>query len=121
MRALSPLSAVNLLVLIAGFVIWASAFSVLYGVLSIGCEYGWQNIRTGPVSLNTLVLAALLFAHLIAHLALLVFTGRRLAISGGWNAPARFLARGSFGTAAAGMVATLWTGAPIAFLTQCLS
>lgn len=116
---LAPSSPLNLLVLIAGFVIWALAFSLLYGVLSIGCEYGWQHMQLGPVTLNTAVLAAILVVHLAAHTALLVWTGRRARMSSDWAQPARFLAWACFGTAATGMIATSWTGAPIAFLTQC--
>lgn len=119
MIAISRLSPANLLLLVAGFVLWSVAFSALYGALGMGCEYGWQDRPFGPVSINTAVLAAILVFHLALHVALAIWLWRRTYGAKGHPPPARFLAWASFGTAIGGLVTTLWTGAPIAFLTQC--
>lgn len=119
MTAIGRLAPANLLLLIAGFVLWSIAFSALYGALGVGCELGWQDVRLGPISLNTAVLAAILLGHLALHAALVVWLWRRSFDAKGHPQPSRFLAYASLGTAVSGLIATLWTGAPIAFLTQC--
>ena len=119
MITVERLAPVNLVLLIAGFILWSVAFSALYGALGVGCELGWQERAFGPVSLNTAVLAAILAGHLLLHAALVVWLWRRTYGARGHPPPSRFLAFTSLGTAICGMIATLWTGAPIAVLTQC--
>lgn len=66
MSAIAGLSVTRLLIMISGFVIWSLCFIVLYGVLSVGCRFGWQDPRLvwelGPLNF---ALAALWVAHLI--------------------------------------------------------
>ena len=49
----------KLLLLVAGFLLWSSAFVVLYGLQGLGCRLGWDEAALlGPVSLNRAVLLA---------------------------------------------------------------
>lgn len=67
----------SLLLLIAGMVIWSSAFLILYAGLSIGCELGWDEMPLGPVSLLRAVLIGLWLFHLALIAGLLLWTYRR--------------------------------------------
>lgn len=40
----------KLLLLVAGFLLWSSAFVVLYGLQGLGCRLGWDAVGLGPVS-----------------------------------------------------------------------
>jgi uncharacterized membrane protein YidH (DUF202 family) len=60
------MSARRLLLAIAGMIIWASAFVVLYVGLSVGCAAGIQQHQTLGANSLTAVLVALFGLHLAA-------------------------------------------------------
>ncbi|NDV87877.1 hypothetical protein GTW51_14310 [Aurantimonas aggregata] len=66
----------SLLLLIAGMVIWGSAFLILYAGLSVGCELGWQDVALGPISLLRAILIGLWLFHLALIAGLLRWTYR---------------------------------------------
>ena len=70
----------SLILLVAGFVIWSSAFVALYGALSVGCAFGWDAVLFGPVSALRALLIALWLLHL-AMLAMLNLRSKSLAVS----------------------------------------
>jgi hypothetical protein len=95
--------------LIAGFCVWAAAFTVLYAFHGAACALGAAAARPG--------LVALLLAHLVAHAALAAWFLRRLRAAG---PGLRFVRAASFALAVAAGVATLWTGLPAAVLRTCV-
>ena len=59
------------LMLGAGFTVWASAFVVLYAMLSVGCRFGWDDVELfAGMSLQRAQLVAILIVHLAAGAAL---------------------------------------------------
>ena len=69
----------SLLLLGAGFAIWASAFVALYAMLSVGCRFGWHEVtleRAGGLSLQRLQLVAIFLVHLAAGVALVALLRR---------------------------------------------
>lgn len=60
-----------LIMLGAGFALWALAFVMLYSMQAIGCEFGWQNVElAGRLSLQRAQLVALFLVHLGVAIAL---------------------------------------------------
>lgn len=95
----------------AGLTLWASSFVVLYGVLSLGCAYGW-HVRAQPGgNLLTLALVAAWLAHLAALAVLWHWFGR-------W--PREGLLRGLSRTlTVVALACTVWTGWPVLVLPPC--
>ncbi|GGE50762.1 hypothetical protein GCM10007276_29760 [Agaricicola taiwanensis] len=87
---------------IAGFLIWASALSLLYGTLSLACAWG-----LGP-AVTLAVLLILWLAHLALGGAILIGDVRFAR-----GQDAGFGQRLSLGANAAALGATLFTGLPI--------
>lgn len=109
----------SLLLLIAGFVIWSSAFVALYAGLSVGCAFGWDAVRLGPVSGLRALLVVLWLAHLLALGGLFVLCRKRAQAAGGAE-PDGFLAFAALHAGVAAVVVTLINYAPILGLTLCL-
>ncbi|MDT8356221.1 hypothetical protein, partial [Roseomonas mucosa] len=59
------------LLLLGGFAVWGSAFLALYGGVSLGCAWGWEEASLGPFSLLRGVLLLILTAHLLVLTVLL--------------------------------------------------
>lgn len=114
----APTRPASLLLIAAGFVIWALAFALLYGGLSVGCAFGWQAMMLGGNNLLRVVLLAIWSAHLVALIGLLIYCVR-LPRSDQNNMPA-FTRKVAIGTTVAALVATVWTGLPIPALSQCV-
>lgn len=55
-----------LLILAAGFGLWAVCFVVIYAVQGLGCAYGWHALSIGPVSLLRALLLVLAVAGTLA-------------------------------------------------------
>jgi hypothetical protein len=96
--------------LIGGFLVWGSCFSLLYGMNAIGCELGWPGVRFGPVPLQRAVLVAIWSAHLVCFVPL------TRAVRRAGNGPLPAAAR--LATAAAS-VSTVLIGVPTTVLTTC--
>lgn len=113
-------SAANLWILIAGLVIWSSAFVSLYALLSVGCAFGWESRAVGPISLQRAVLLGVWLAHLALLILLVGWTRRRARMVGPDDETARFFARTSLGAAIVSVAVTLINYAPILGLSTCL-
>lgn len=109
-----------LVAVVAGFIVWASALTTVYALFSLGCIQGWETPRPFGLPSWHAATAAGWLAHIVAHAALIAWTVRRFRA-----APAaepdtrRFLEVSAVVIAILGLVATLWTGAPIALLSTC--
>jgi hypothetical protein len=103
-----------------GWIVWSSAFVTLYGLLSIGCVYGWNDARFGPVNLLSAMLALLWLAHLALLLWLAIDAFRTRPGEGEDRSGARsllgFASRVGY---VAAFVGTLWLGFPILLLQPC--
>lgn len=101
-----------------GFLVWASAFVVLYALLSLGCRFGWDRIDlAGGLTVQHLQLAVALFLHLGLGTTLVVLLKRRAPAA---DPPGRFLNRVAFLAALAALAASIFTYAGIFGLTACL-
>lgn len=106
---------IDLLWLVAGFLVWSSAFLTLYGLHAIGCASGWE--------FGTLRLA--LLAAWGVHVAVagaLVPLARRAARGARHAEDARgggFVARAGVVLSVAAVVATLWVGLPVLAYPLC--
>lgn len=116
---MNALRSLSLLLLIAGFVIWSSAFVALYAALSVGCSFGWDSTPFGPVSALRALLIALWLAHLAA-LGALWWLCRRQVARAGDKEPDAFLSIAAVNAGIAGLVVTVINYAPILGLTICL-
>ncbi len=95
--------------LIAGPTVWAAAFAVAYGLHGVGCELGWPRVMVGPVSLHRLAIAVTGLAGALICLALLARVKTALG-------PEAALPRLGLWI---GLVATLFTLAPVLAVTSC--
>lgn len=106
--------------MLAGFLIWGAAFTVLYSVLSIGCAFGWDEIILGPVSLQRVVLVALLVVSLAAGWVVVRISDARRKAAGGEGLVLRpFIESVAWLGAWAGLGSTLFSLGPAFFLTSC--
>jgi hydrogenase-4 membrane subunit HyfE len=114
----SPARSASLLLIASGFVVWASAFSLLYGGLSVGCAFGWQQTMIAGISLQRFVLLLILGVHLVALMGLLIYCLRLPRRTD--DGTAAFTRRVAIGSNAAALVATVWTGLVIPAVSACL-
>ncbi|MFC0240772.1 hypothetical protein [Rhodopseudomonas telluris] len=112
----APTHPSSLLLIAAGFIIWALAFTLLYGGLSVGCAFGWQSKMIAGGNLLRVVLLAIWSVHLAALIGLLIYCVR---LPRGDATPA-FTRKVAIGSTAAALVATVWIGVAIPALSQCL-
>jgi hypothetical protein len=112
-----------LLLLIAGMMIWGSAFLMLYAFLSVGCELGWATAALGPISLLRVILIGVWLFHLALIAGLLLWTYRRKQAveSGAEGAEVdTFFAGNVLVATIVAAVATVINYAPILGLSLCL-
>jgi hypothetical protein len=100
---------------LAGLLLWAAGFTILYGLHGLGCAVGWADVRLGPVSLLSMVLVGTWLAFLALALltALLLWRGDGFGQSG-------FLRRVGLISALAGLGGLIFTGAPVLLPAHCL-
>lgn len=113
-------SAANLLVLVAGLLIWSSAFVSLYALLSVGCAFGWDTRVIGPVSVQRAVLLAVWLMHLAALAGLVFWMWRRMRRTDRNEETAGFFSRVGLAAAVVSLAVTLVNYAPILGLSACL-
>lgn len=119
MSAVRGRPAVDLVLLCAGFAIWASAFVTLYAVLSLGCAWRWDAATVGPVSLQRAALVGVWLAHLLPAAGLVIWTRRRAHRLADAGDPSAFLTRISFWTNGVALCATVLNFLPILPLSAC--
>jgi hypothetical protein len=103
----------DLALLVAGFLVWATAFAALYGLHALGCDFAWHRIAIGPASLLRIFLVLLWVGALIAAGALAASSLRRAVGQSGT------LSRAAAASAVAAVFAIIWTGSPVALLGLC--
>lgn len=104
----------SLLLLVAGFTVWAVAFVALYGMLSVGCRFGWDDTAldmAGGLSLQRLQLIAIFLVHLAAGAAVVMLLRRRRGE--GFLYPLAYFA------AIAALGASVFSFAGVFFLSAC--
>lgn len=63
---------------VAGFIIWAWVFVVLYAMLSVGCRLGWEDIAiVGALTLQRAQLIAIFIVHAVVLGMLVLYLKRR--------------------------------------------
>lgn len=103
-----------LLLLGAGFALWAAAFVALYAMLSLGCRFGWGGIAlSGGVSLQRAQLMAIFLVHAAAGLGLVLVLRRAAAREDA------FLIRAAHLAALAALGSTLFSFAAVFVLSPC--
>ncbi len=103
----------------AGFMVWAAAFVVLYTGHALGCLYVPSTFTPAGLTAVLMVLWAL---HLAACAVLAVHSGRRscgMRREGSAAAPSRFMWRATFLTDALALLAVLVTGLPLLAFPAC--
>lgn len=108
----------RLLLLAAGFTLWSIAFVVLYSMLSVGCEFGWDRIEIGlGLTLQRVQLVGLFALFVAAHVLLMRILRPRADVD---TSPAgRFITRVAWLTAIAALGASLFSFAGVFALTSC--
>ncbi|MHB2267265.1 hypothetical protein [Aliihoeflea sp. PC F10.4] len=114
-------SAWRIVWMMAGFLVWAVAFAALYSVLSIGCAFGWDEIAAiGPISLQRVVLIALLLVSLGAGWAVVRVSNAHRKAAGGEGLTLKpFVESAAWLAAWAALASTLFSLGPVLFLTSC--
>ncbi|KAA0970611.1 hypothetical protein FPY71_08925 [Aureimonas fodinaquatilis] len=108
-----------LLLMAAGFTLWSVGFVAVYGLLSTGCEFGWQNISIGPMSFQRLLLLLVALVNIALAGLLAVWLYRRMRHNAGRSSATDFLWWVSFGAGLVAVPATAFVFAGIPVLTQC--
>jgi uncharacterized membrane protein YhaH (DUF805 family) len=111
-------SAASLLLPVAGFGLWAVAFVVLYGALSVGCRLGFQNVDLyAGLSMQRLLLLCLAIVFLAVHAVLVMRL--RADPDRERTDPAHFLRYTAFAGSVAAFGASAFTFMGIIGLTTC--
>jgi hypothetical protein len=100
-----------------GWVIFSSAFVLLYALLSLGCMYGWDAPRLGPANLLTAILVSTWLAHVAVLSVLSIWAWRTPpAVCDSTHRMLAFATRAGY---VSSLLATLWLGFPILMLQPC--
>ena len=102
-------------VLLAGFLIWAGAFLLIYFTQATGCRLGWQEIAIfGELSLQRGFLVMLYLMAFGLHLGLILALGRGEAPAHG-----TFVHQAGRTLSIAALAASLFCFAGVFWLTAC--
>jgi len=113
-------SAARLLLAISGLIVWSSAFVALYVALSVGCAAGLHGLELLGANALTLLLLALVLAHLAGLGGLLWYS---VTIWRGRKDPTRssgYLAVLTCVITTVGLFAMLFLGLPIVMVPPCV-
>lgn len=97
---------------VAGLILWAVAFSAIYGLQGLSCAFGWDAIELAGSSVARIILIAT-YAVSVAVIAWLCWRLRP-----GSNTMS-FLGTLAFASAIIGLISTIYTGMPVLALTIC--
>ncbi|WP_108658506.1 hypothetical protein [Acuticoccus kandeliae] len=99
----------------AGLLVWAAAFALLYAIEGYGCSLGWgREAPASPTPLRLALLAAFAVAILAQAATLQAVRSTRL------GSASPFFRQVGIVSALAGLVATVWTLFPVAVTSVCL-
>lgn len=109
---------VGLLLLSAGFAAWFAAFSILYGIQSLGCIQGWDKLQIGFISFLRTILLLIWLAFFPLLIAIFFWSRKRMSAS---RSPrSRFLWTATTASTAASFVALLWIGTLLFYASLCV-
>ena len=112
------MTGMRLLLPALGFIVWASAFVLLYAMLSVGCRFGWDGIGlVGELTMQRAQLILIFVAHIGIGLALLVYMRRCLRAD--FDRPAAFLGRIGYWAAIAALASSFFTYMAVFGLSAC--
>jgi hypothetical protein len=109
----ATLRPVRLLWLVSGFTIWNLALIGLYVLHTAGCDFGWNRVDVGAVTLHRALLLGLWALHLIALLLLLRSAVRIFKRDRQRRGAHRFLAAAALWTTVWAALGALWIGVPL--------
>lgn len=113
--------ALDLPLLGAGFVVWSVGFVAVYGVLSLGCEAGWDTVPLlGPVTLQRAILVGLSLATAAATAGVTLLLARRRTAAGDESGPTSFLRVIAFHASVAATASVFVTFSGVAVLSSCV-
>ncbi|MFG1228554.1 hypothetical protein [Xanthobacter wiegelii] len=95
--------------LIAGPTVWAATFTAAYGLIGLGCQLGWSAVDLGPLSVQTALVLAIWLAGIVTCIALLGQVHRSLREQAAIPRIGVWI----------GLVATVFTLAPVLVATSC--
>lgn len=104
---------IALLRAVSGLIVWAVAFSALYGLQGLGCALGWDAIMVGPLQLGRAALIALWLGFLALHSWMIWHFAVQDPVG-------TFLSRMAVAIAIIGWVATIYTGVPVVITSMCV-
>lgn len=99
-----------------GLLIWATAFSVMYGFHGLGCARGWATIPVAGTSLHLLAMGGVWIVGLVS----LILYGRAVLSTGEKGGTPSLMDRLAGGLAVVGFVSLIVTGGPILLYPACL-
>lgn len=102
----------QLLWLVAGFIVWSSAFVALYAVNAIGCAFGWAEWAQRVTLLGLLLLHAAILVWMLVHL--------RHKLSDVGTGQARLFFQMGLALTLVALVSTIAVFVPSAFATLCI-
>lgn len=102
----------SLLLIMAGWALWASAFVTMYAAQAVGCAMDVAIASHRAMMLATWIL------HLAALFALVIYCRKRMADTA--SDPLQFTCRIAFWSALTATIATAWTGSMVSFVTPCV-
>ncbi|MET1756085.1 hypothetical protein ABVV53_11550 [Novosphingobium sp. RD2P27] len=97
---------------VSGLIVWAVAFSALYGLQGLGCALGWDAMMVGPIQLGRAALIALWLAFVAVQAWMIWHFSHHTHGS-------MFLNRLAVAIAVIGWVATIYTGVPVVTTSMC--
>jgi hypothetical protein len=102
----------SLLLIAAGFVIWTSAFALLYAAQAVGCEFGTD------VGRHRAIMLLIWAVHLVALLGVLVYC-HRLSVDP-QDEVGVFTRRVSIASTVTALLATILIGIVVPVISPCL-
>ncbi len=96
----------DLIRLFVPLVLWLASFSAIYGLQAIMCRQGWDQI---------LLIGGFGLAIALQSAVLLGLASRK------YGASTKFVRQSSLALGLVGMLAVLWTFAPVVFLSACVA
>ena len=105
-----PSHPASLLLMVAGFAIWASAFSLLYAAQAVGCAVGAE------VATHRGIMLLIWALHLLGLITLLLYCRR---LPGQGDGIEGFTRKVAIGSTVAALAATFLTGLVIPAVTPC--
>lgn len=111
----------QVLLMLAGLIVWAIQFTLVYGVTSTLCARGWASAQFGGVGVVPVAILAVTGLSLAAVLAFLLYA---LKLRSAWQAndgsgSDRFMYSAAALVSGLSLISIAWTGLPALILPAC--